>query len=213
VPLPGISLARQQNIFDFIQRIEHLRRQLDPLALPDQLRYLVRQTPLGTRFDEVDEAPHALSLLMRRAAAVRDRRAFLESLALIRDSDSYDPRAERVTLLTLHAAKGLEFPVVFIAGCEDGFLPFRRHLEAATSETSLEALDLNEEGRLLYVGMTRARQLLFLSRAQKRRIYGKMQVREPSPFLAAIDKDLLTVWDQKTPKKAPPRQLQLGLFD
>ncbi len=213
VPLPGISLARQQIIFDFIQRIEHLRRQLDSLSLVDQLRYLVRQTPLGTRFNEVDEAPHALSLLMRRAADVQDRRAFLESLALIRDSDSYDHRAERVTLLTLHAAKGLEFPVVFIAGCEDGFLPFRRNLAAAASEISLEGVDLNEEGRLLYVGMTRARQQLFLSRAQKRRIHGKMQVREPSPLLAAIDEELLTPWDQKAPQKTPPKHRQLDLFD
>ena len=108
--------------------------------------------------------------------------------------------------MTLHAAKGLEFPVVFIAGCEDGFLPYQRQPEVPPD-------DPDEEGRLLYVGMTRARHLLFLSRARKRRLYGKVRARQPSPFLETIDAHLLSPWNQKAPQTAPPKQRQLGLFD
>jgi superfamily I DNA/RNA helicase len=236
VPLPGISLARQQSIFDFIQRLESLRSHLDPLSLPDQLRHLIGQTPLGALFDDDEAATRAVSLLTQRAARLQsaggkgmERGAFLESLSLLTDTDGYDPRAERVALMTLHAAKGLEFPVVFIAGCEDGFLPHRRlsaeakrnaaatatatATASATASATDGVSDLAEERRLLYVGMTRARHQLFLSRSRKRRIFGKVQKREPSPFLADIDGNLLTPWDGKLAKKAPPRQKQLGLFD
>jgi uncharacterized protein (TIGR00375 family) len=211
VPLPGISLARQQAIFDFIRRLDQLRSRLDPQPLVDQLRHLLSETPLGTLFDTDETAAPVMSLLLRQAGecgAVRGR--FLESLSLLTDTDSYDPRAERVALMTLHAAKGLEFPVVFIAGCEEGFLP---HEPMSVEDVALAAAEMDEERRLLYVGMTRARHLLFLSRARKRRLYGKNQAREPSPFLTAIDEDLLIPWDQRRPKKAAPKQQQLGLFD
>ncbi|MEJ2640496.1 MAG: UvrD-helicase domain-containing protein, partial [Desulfosarcinaceae bacterium] len=207
VPLPGITLARQHNLFDLIKRLDRLHDHLDPLPLTDQLRYLVGQTPIGALFNEDEAATHALAVLMRRSTlAAPNRGTFLENLSLLSDSDAYDPRAERVTLMTLHAAKGLEFPVVFIAGCENGFLPYLRN-------PGKETADIDEERRLLYVGMTRARYQLFLSCAQKRRIYGKVQARDPSPFLAAIEKDLLAPWEQQAPKKAPPRQRQLGLFE
>jgi superfamily I DNA/RNA helicase len=214
VPLPGISLARQQSLFEFVQRIDQLRSCLDPLSLADQLRHLIGQTPLGALFDADDGAAQAVSLLMHKAGGKgMDRGRFLERLSLLTDTDSYDPRAERVALMTLHAAKGLEFPVVFIAGCENGFLPHQRPPTEAGQEAVSEAASDGEERRLLYVGMTRARNLLILSRARKRRIHGKVQAREPSPFLADIDENWLTPWDGKTPKQAPPRQKQLGLFD
>jgi uncharacterized protein (TIGR00375 family) len=211
VPLPGISLARQQAIFDFIRRIDQLRSHLDPLPLDDQLRHLLGQTPLGSLFDADETTAPVVSLLLRHAGecgAVRAR--FLENLSLLTDTDSYDPRAERVALMTLHAAKGLEFPVVFIAGCEEGFLP---HQPLSAEDLASAGPEMDEERRLLYVGMTRARHLLFLSRARKRRLYGKIQARTPSPFLTAIDEELLMPWDLGRPKKAPPKQQQLGLFD
>ena len=81
-------------------------------------------------------------------------------LALLSDVDHLDQRADRVSLMTLHAAKGLEFPVVFVVGCEDGLLPYR-----PASEN--QVADLEEERRLFYVGMTRAQQKLNLTRSQK----------------------------------------------
>ncbi len=84
---------------------------------------------------------------------------FLEMTVLHKETDDYDPRADRVALMTLHASKGLEFPVVFIVGCEETLIPYQREGKA---------YDLEEERRLFYVGMTRAQQKLILTHAHKR---------------------------------------------
>src|SRR5690606_8945435 len=101
------------------------------------------------------------------------------------ESHPYDARAERVALLSLHASKGLEFPIVFVTGCEDGLLPYRRP-GAAPADA-----DVEEERRLLYVGMTRASRLLFLTRACRRRLYGETRRPAASPFLAGVPQELL----------------------
>jgi DNA helicase-2/ATP-dependent DNA helicase PcrA len=106
------------------------------------------------------------------AAKCRDVATFLDRISLEMPEDAYVAKAEKVALLTLHAAKGLEFPVVFIVGCEDGLLP----LEADFLET-----DVGEERRLFYVGMTRARERLYFTRAGKRRLFGRSCSLE-SPF-------------------------------
>ena len=99
-------------------------------------------------------------------------------------TDDWDERADRITLLTLHAAKGLEFSVVFITGCEDGLIPLRFGGKSDGKETE-------EERRLFYVGMTRAKDKLFLSHAAKRLWNGKVREREISPFLQDIEEKLL----------------------
>jgi DNA helicase-2/ATP-dependent DNA helicase PcrA len=101
---------------------------------------------------------------------------FLEEVALISDVDAYDQNADAVTLMTLHAAKGLEFPVVFIAGMEEGIFPHSRAL--------FDQHELEEERRLCYVGMTRAMDELFLIYASRRLLYGNVQHNPPSRFLA-----------------------------
>ena len=112
-----------------------------------------------------------------------DLERFLSELALGSQVDTWDPRADRVSLLTLHAAKGLEFPVVFIVGCEDGLLPL------AWSKAQPD--DLAEERRLFYVGVTRAMTRLYLCRARKRLWRGKVREMPPSPYLADIEQRLL----------------------
>ena len=97
--------------------------------------------------------------------------------------DTWDPRADRISLLTLHAAKGLEFPVVFLIGCDDGLLPLRSWRGAE--------VDYAEERRLLFVGMTRATTRLSLFTAAKRTLRGEVTECSPSPFLASIDQALL----------------------
>ncbi len=97
--------------------------------------------------------------------------------------DEERPKGPEVTLLTLHGAKGLEFPVVYLVGCEEGYLPHHRVLKEAT--------DLSEERRLCYVGITRAKDQLILTRAQNRIRYGKPVPRHPSRFLADIPADIL----------------------
>lgn len=104
-----------------------------------------------------------------------DPAELLRVLSLQREIDLYDPRAERIALLTLHASKGLEFSAVFIVGCEEGLLPLPG------------AEDVEEERRLFYVGITRARHRLFLTRARKRSLWKAGEENGPSRFLADID--------------------------
>src|SRR5690606_10246076 len=119
------------------------------------------------------------------------------------ESHPYDARAERVALMSLHASKGLEFPVVFVTGCEEGLLPYRR--PGATPAD----VDIEEERRLLYVGMTRASRLLFLTRARRRMLYGETRRPAASPFLDGVPADLLR---RVRGVVEPRRDVQLALF-
>jgi len=131
------------------------------------------------------DAAEALDLLAPLAARCGDDLdRFLAELALGDEVDTWDPRADRVSLLTLHAAKGLEFPVVFLAGCEDGLLPLRFGPQPSPEEVA-------EERRLFFVGMTRARSHLFLSHARRRAWRGVVREAGPSPFLADLEAALL----------------------
>ncbi|MBI4032170.1 UvrD-helicase domain-containing protein [Candidatus Berkelbacteria bacterium] len=107
---------------------------------------------------------------------------FLEATALISDIDNYDPTHQAVTLMTMHNAKGLEFPVVFIVGCEEGIFP---HSRALTDPAGME-----EERRLCYVGMTRAKERLYLLHANSRLLYGGIQANLPSRFLSEVPEHL-----------------------
>ena len=127
--------------------------------------------------------------------------AFTNELVLGVEVDLYDPRAERVSLLTLHAAKGLEFRVVIIVGCEDGLLPHRFGSEAA------DEADVAEERRLFFVGLTRARERLILTYARRRHWQGALRDRVPSPFLRDIREALLDRQREQAP--AAPRERQL----
>ncbi len=117
--------------------------------------------------------------------------AFLDSIALVADTDELDPAAGGVTLMTLHSAKGLEFPVVFLTGLEEGVFPHSRSM--------LEPEELEEERRLCYVGITRARQRLLLSYALHRRIQG-YGVAEPSRFLLEIPEEQLHLLNARRPE-------------
>ena len=109
--------------------------------------------------------------------------AFLEDVSLVSDTDTRDDSADAPTLMTLHSAKGLEFPIVLIVGMEEGVLPHSRSFDDPES--------MEEERRLCYVGMTRAKKRLFLSYAFRRTVWGDSDVREPSRFLADIPRHLI----------------------
>jgi DNA helicase-2/ATP-dependent DNA helicase PcrA len=108
---------------------------------------------------------------------------FLEQVALVTEQDEYDEEASSVTLMTLHNAKGLEFPVVFIIGMEDGVFPHYRSMG--------DSAQLEEERRLAYVGITRARERLYLTHAWSRSLFGTTSYNPPSRFLAELPGDLL----------------------
>jgi len=134
---------------------------------------------------------------------------FLTELATGAEVDALDPRAEAVTLLTLHAAKGLEFPVVFLVGCESGLLPLRLP-GAATRLTPDElAAAEAEERRLFFVGITRAQRRLYLTHAAKRYRYGAERETAPTPFLDTIDAGLLEWLGDTAPVRRRDQQLRL----
>jgi len=144
----------------------------------------------GRRRGRLRTGDAALERLLALAAGMEDAEPgrFVEAARLAIEADTWDARADRVSLLTLHAAKGLEFPVVFVLGLEDGVLPLRW---GRNQESDDAAVDLDEERRLFYVGMTRARDQLVLCRCEQRAWQGRTRALPASPFLAAIDGSLL----------------------
>jgi len=151
---------------------------------------------------DVRAAGEVLAPLARRCGTDLER--FLTEIALGAEADSLDPRADAITLLTLHAAKGLEFGAVFIAGCERGLLPL--WVPGARDEARS---DVAEERRLLFVGMTRAQRHLFLTCAARRHRHSVTVEAGPSPFLAAIDRSLLDRPGPGRPRRPGGRQLRL----
>ncbi len=109
---------------------------------------------------------------------------FLAGIALMADVDGFDQQSDQVALITLHSAKGLEFPVVFLIGMEEGVFPHARALD--------EPREMHEERRLAYVGITRAKEILYLTRCWQRTLYGTTRFNEPSRFLEEIPGELVT---------------------
>ena len=169
------------------------RKPGDAATLPELIRFLIDRTGYIKAL-ETEGTPEAFSRienLKELANAAHDAEArgetlgeFLDHAALASDTDQYDPEA-RVTLMTLHAAKGLEFPQVFLAGLEEGLFPHSRTLNNPD--------ELEEERRLCYVGMTRAMNTLILSRAHYRRRYGNdsPEMSIPSRFLEEVPSQLI----------------------
>ncbi len=154
---------KRQNTLESQNRLENLEEFISVTQEFDK-------TFAATQEDEAEAAEDKLTI-------------FLNDLALISDVDSYEEEASEVTLMTLHAAKGLEFPVVFLVGLEEGVFPLSRAL--------MEENELEEERRLAYVGITRAEEELFLTNALSRTLYGKTQYNRPSRFVKEIEEELL----------------------
>lgn len=127
---------------------------------------------------------------------------FLADLALVSDQDDVDEQAPAVTLMTLHAAKGLEFPVVFLVGMEEGIFPLSRAV--------MEDDELEEERRLAYVGITRAKKKLYLTNAFSRLLYGRIQRNQPSRFVEEINPDLLQFENSDEGNDLNERKLPFG---
>ena len=184
------------------ERVEGFRAPGDPANTGELLKFLLDRTGY-IRLLEQEDTPESLARienlreLVNAAMDSRDRgeslSEFLDHAALVSDADDYDENA-RVTLMTLHAAKGLEFPLVFLIGLEEGLFPHSRTLLAPD--------DIEEERRLCYVGMTRAMDTLILSRARYRRRYGTdmPEAGVPSRFLEEVPEELLQ--DLGSPRRA-----------
>jgi superfamily I DNA/RNA helicase len=165
--------------------------------------------PAAEREDTATEIHAAVDLLKPLADRCGDDlKRFCTELSLGVEVDTWDSRADRISLLTLHAAKGLEFPVVFVVGCEDGLLPLRW---PGTAPDDADSEQVCEERRLLFVGMTRAQRHLYLSHAAQRVQQGTARKTSRSPFLADLDAAVCEQIGDALPRQKP-RDTQLRLW-
>ena len=202
-PLPGMSLTRQKRFHDFLGGLFDLKKEIRGINVDKKLCLLLDKTKISSIIQENARIKDAVHNLIDMSEKFGNNTAdFLAMTALQTDTDIFDSQAEKVALMTMHAAKGLEFPVVFIAGCEKDLIPLQRSKE--------KPIDLDEERRLFYVAMTRAKQRLYLTLAKKRRIYGKTVSRSLSPFVEDIEKGLITHTADGFKKKK--NRIQLKLF-
>jgi ATP-dependent DNA helicase UvrD/PcrA len=201
-PVPGLSRTHQLKLTEFAGSVFGLADATAPMEPSAKLLRLSRHPGLAPFFENEDSIDALNRLVAMCAASGPDTAGFLSAIALHSDTDAFHPRAEKVALMSMHASKGLEFPVVFISGCEDGLIPYRRAAD--------ERIDAEEERRLFYVAMTRACQRLYLSCATRRRVFGKNEARELSPFVRDIE---VRLRKDETPragrKKKKDDQLQL----
>ncbi|NUT37477.1 MAG: DNA helicase PcrA [Hamadaea sp.] len=203
---PGISTRAANAIREFVQLMDDARATATTAPPEEVLELLLTGSGYLTeleasldpqdegRVENLQELVSVAREYTERALAAEEEATldgFLEQVALVADSDqipSDDPDHQGVvTLMTLHTAKGLEFPVVFLTGLEDGVFPHMRSLS--------EVSELEEERRLAYVGITRARRRLFLSRAATRSAWGQPQYNPPSRFLEELPPDV-THWER-----------------
>ncbi|MBQ8173766.1 MAG: UvrD-helicase domain-containing protein [Clostridia bacterium] len=153
-----------------------------------------------TRIDSVNELVSAAVEYEKRVGEGATLSGFLEEVALVSDVDKYDEHADAVVLMTVHSAKGLEFPVVFLAGMEEGIFPGTRSFE--------DPDEIGEERRLAYVAITRAKERLFLSRAKSRLLYGRTQNNPLSRFVAReLPPLLLAEEEDEAPYFGAPRPM------
>lgn len=177
-------------LVDFSELISTFRRASEDMPVADLLDKLLTRIDYMKHLDdgsiqaETRQENVKELLSVARAYSEVGLSSFLEEIALVSDLDSLTDKDDAVTLMTLHAAKGLEFPVVFIAGLEETIFPHSRAL--------FDQSEMEEERRLCYVGMTRAREELFLLYADSRILYGGVQHNPPSRFLSEIDNDFVT---------------------
>ncbi|MGI5212663.1 UvrD-helicase domain-containing protein [Plantactinospora sp. CA-290183] len=199
---PGVSvLARELRHADGLGGSVAARVRLAGQVLAERHAAPTLDAAGGVGPEEIWTAVEVLTPLARRCGD--DLALFLSQVATGAEVDALDPRAEAVTLLTLHAAKGLEFPVVFLVGCEDGLLPMRFPGSAPTEE------QVAEERRLFFVGLTRAQDRLYLSHVGRRLRHGQERECVPTPFLSAIDAGLFERLGDAAPRRPKERQLRL----
>ncbi|WP_069840059.1 DNA helicase PcrA [Bacillus sp. F56] len=208
----GVSAKAANALDGFRQMIENLTNMQDYLSITELTEEILDKTEYRemlkaeksieaqSRLENIDEF---LSVTKNFEQKSEDKTlvAFLTDLALIADIDQLDQKEEEsggkdaITLMTLHAAKGLEFPVVFLMGLEEGVFPHSRSL--------MEEAEMEEERRLAYVGITRAEQELYLTNAKMRTLFGRTNMNPESRFIAEIPDDLLENLNEKKETRAP----------
>jgi len=206
----GKSKAALEAFASVVERLSGVKQLPAQLALARVIEEIDYFSWLESSADaaDVDRAANVDELLTYAAEYDQGTpdgglRGFLQDIALVSDSDAYAAGEPKVTMMTLHAAKGLEFPAVFIAGLEEELLPHARALADAVDPD----LAVEEERRLLYVGITRAQERLFLTRANVRRHFGQENYTQASRFLEELPAELIRGFEPE-----PDEETMLGRF-
>ena len=208
------SARARTAVGNFYDAMMLLRQRVEHASLPDLVRAVVENSGMIEKLKESGKAEDAMRVenlqeFVTVAASFERRRPdaglvdFLEHIALISDIDQADDLSGSVSLMTLHSAKGLEFPVVFLASMEEGIFPHQRSISSGDER------EIEEERRLAYVGLTRAEKLLYISHAFHRTIYGETRRQAPSRFLRDLPEELLDR-QQRYTDSAQPRMLDDG---
>jgi DNA helicase II / ATP-dependent DNA helicase PcrA len=182
---PQLTPRARKSFLELGESLKALSLQVEGTALPDLIDLVIRRTGYMNFLDDGSvQAAERVENVKELISVAREYSdlglsGFLEEVSLISDLDSVDEQTDAVTLMTLHAAKGLEFSVVFMTGMEESIFPHSRAL--------YDVSEMEEERRLCYVGMTRARQELHMLSASSRLLYGMTQHNPPSRFLSDID--------------------------
>jgi DNA helicase-2/ATP-dependent DNA helicase PcrA len=188
-------------VLRFHAMMERLRAKRREVALPELLEAVIQETSYLEHLRQEMSSSEERMENIREFFSAADEfsgsgsdglERFLDQLALVTDQDGYESDRDRLTLMTLHTAKGLEFPVVFIIGMEDHLLPHIRSQEGSE--------ELEEERRLLYVGMTRAKERLYFFSARVRRQFGREERHSPSRFLEEIPEEFIEMRGERTPE-------------
>jgi len=193
--LDGLPKPAQHAVGEFVSLLERLRDRAHRVRTTEFIDATISETGYQSMLEAegTEEAYSRLENLrelvtvaseFEEATGEESLEAFLQHLSLVTDLDTWHEEVDRLTLMTLHSAKGLEFPIVFLAGLEEGLFP---HARAFDEEGGLE-----EERRLCYVGMTRAKERLYLSHARSRTIFGTTMPAVPSRFLDELSPDLIS---------------------
>ena len=187
------------NSIQFVEVIEELRKQVNQIPISELIKLTLNKTGYVKALEnentiEAESRIQNLEEFLTVAIEFEEQMAentlaeFLESISLTSDIDNMEESEDTVTLMTLHSAKGLEFPVVFLVGMEEGIFPGYKSIG--------EIKELEEERRLFYVGITRAMQYLYLTCAKRRTIFGSTSYNQMSRFLKEISKDLLDGYEE-----------------
>jgi DNA helicase-2/ATP-dependent DNA helicase PcrA len=204
----------RQALLAFTAMLEQLSRARREFNLLELLDLLLERTGYAAYVqDRTEEGQARWENIMELRTVARDYAdlpvetaltTFLEEVALVSDVDNLDEQVDAPTLLTLHAAKGLEFPVVFITGMEEGLFPHSRSMD--------DPEQMEEERRLCYVGVTRAKEHLYLIHTFRRTLYGESEVREPSRFLHDVPQHLIKGQEARRPARQQSLGLEAGRF-
>ena len=207
----GMPFQRHgHNYLSDLPRVQTLLKTMTTMGEHATVTDRLREAEAQIRLLDHKGADDGFDSVMERLRVLAQRcenrwQQFLSEIHLAQGIDVWDERADRCSLLTLHAAKGLEFRVVFVVGCEDGVLPLKWRDE-------IDEAQMAEERRLFYVGMTRARERLFLMHTRKRRWHGRIQEQHPSPFLKDIEDRLLETTKRSFGRKRVAKSPQLDLL-